>query len=185
MNLNKENRERLNQYNALYNVLYTSLCLFSDKYVNNIEKAKDIVQDVFINFWNHKVFLDDEVAVKSYLYVSVKNKSIDYLRSNEYKLIKRLETIDFFELESDSYFDKEFFIEEVSSTIEKGLKTLPTKCREVVNLSMNGYKNKQISEELDISMNTVKTQKKIAYKKLRLFLKPSLITFLIVLLRIN
>ena len=68
---------------------------------------------------------------------------------------------------------------------EKGLKTLPTKCREVVNLSMNGYKNKQISEELDISMNTVKTQKKIAYKKLRLFLKPSLITFLIVLLRIN
>lgn len=185
MNLKNENTKRLKDYNELYNSLYTSLCIFSNKYVNNLEKAKDIVQDVFIKFWNNKITLQDEVAVKSYLYVSVKNKSIDFLRSNEYKLTKRLDTLDFLELESDLYFEKEFFLEEVSSAIEKGIKTLPEKCREIVKLSMSGCKNKQISEELAISINTVKSQKKIAYKKLRLFLKAPFIEFLIILVLIN
>jgi RNA polymerase sigma-70 factor (ECF subfamily) len=160
LDFKSKNTKRLKQYNELYNSLYTSLCLFSNKYINNLEKSKDIVQDVFIKFWNNKISFDDEVALKSYLYVSVKNKSIDYLKSNEYKLTQRVDSFDYFELESDLYFDKEFFMEEVSSAIEKGLKTLPEKCREVINLSMNGCKNKQISEELNISINTVKTQKK-------------------------
>lgn len=185
MKQKNENTKRLKQYNELYNSLYTSLCLFSNRYIDNLEKSKDIVQDVFIKFWNNKITLEDEVGFKSYLYVCVKNKSIDYLKSNDYKLTKRVDSLDFLELESDLYFDKEFFIEEVSSAIEKGLKTLPFKCREVVKLSMNGYKNEQISEELNISINTVKTQKKIAYKKLRIFLKPSYIKFLIILLLNN
>ena len=185
MNIKVDKTKRLKQYNELYNSLYTSLCIFSNKYIDNLDKSKDIVQDVFIKFWNHNISFDDEVGAKSYLYVCVKNKCIDYLKSNEYKHTQRIESLDFFELESDSYFYKEFFIEEVSSAIQKGLETLPLKCREVVKLSMNGYKNEQISEELDISINTVKTQKKIAYKKLRLILKPPFIEFLIVLLLDN
>ena len=185
MNYKNENEKRLKQYNTLYNSLYTSLCLFSNKYIDNLEKAKDIVQDVFIKFWNNNITFEDKVALKSYLYVSVKNKSIDYLKSKEYKLTQRVDSLDCFELESDLYFDKEFFMEEVSSAIEKGLKTLPEKCRAIVGLSMNGFKNKQISEELGISINTVKTQKKIAYKKLRLFLKSPFVGSFIILLLNN
>lgn len=185
MNVKKENKTRLKQYNALYNTLYTSLCLFSNKYVDDLDKSKDIVQEVFIKFWNTKIIFDDEVAIKSYLYVSVKNKSIDYLKSKEYRLTRSLDTINIFELESDSYFDKEFFIEEVSVVIEKAIENLPKKCREVVRLSMNGCKNKQISEELEISINTVKTQKKIAYQKLRTCLKTPYIEIIAVLLLYN
>ena len=182
MNINIEKTKRLNQYNELYNSLYTSLCLFSNKYIDNLEKAKDIVQEVFIKFWNDKITLQDEVGFKSYLYVCVKNKSIDYLKSSEYKRTQNVESLDFMNLESDSYFEKEFFMEEVSSAIDKGLETLPLKCRKVVELSMNGYKNNQISEELGISINTVKTQKKIAYNKLRLVLKTPFIELLIIML---
>jgi len=158
------------------------LCLFSNKYIDNLEKSKDIVQDVFIKFWDTKIVFENEISTKSYLYTSVKNKSIDYLKSSEYRLIDRVEAINFSDLESDLYFDKEFFIEEVSSAIEKAIKTLPTKCKEIVEMSMVGYKNEQISKELNISINTVKTQKKIAYKKLREILKSPYAELLIILL---
>ncbi|WP_249986490.1 RNA polymerase sigma-70 factor [Polaribacter sp. Z014] len=185
MNLKTEKTKRLKKYNELYNSLYTSLCLFSNKYIDDLEKSKDIVQDVFIKFWNTTITFENEVAVKSYLYVCVKNKSLDYLKSNEYKLTERVASFDFVQLESELYFDKEFFFEEVSVAIEKGLKMLPPKCREIVDLSINGYKNNQISEELGISINTVKTQKKIAYQKLRSILKTPYIEIIAILLLNN
>ena len=185
MKLKVENASRLKKYNELYNSLYTSLCLFSNKYISDLDKSKDIVQDVFIKFWNNKINFDDEVALKSYLYTSVKNKSLDYLKSSEYKATQRLGSLDYLELASDVYFDKEFFMEEVSAAVDEALKKLPKKCSEIVSLSMNGYKNKQISEELGISINTVKTQKKIAYNKLRLILKSPYIEFMVILLLNN
>ena len=38
-------------------------------------------------------------------------------------------------------------------------------------LSIDGLKNQEIAEKLNISLNTVKTQKKIAYKRLKIKLK--------------
>ena len=46
--------------------------------------------------------------------------------------------------------------------------SLPEKCREIFILAcIEGLKYKQVAEKLDVSVNTVKTQLKSAYSKLR------------------
>ena len=172
-----------NLYDELYNSLYASLCVFSNKYVNNLEKSKDIVQEVFIKIWNHKILLEEEDALKAYLYISIRNKSLDYLKSKEFKLKRKAVKIDIAVLESDDYFEKEVLIEEVSRLVDTALRTLPNKCREIVELSMKGRHNDEIAEELNISINTVKSQKKIAYKKLKPLLKDCYVFLLLFLLK--
>ena len=85
MQNNDAHRLTIKEYKGLFDRLYASLCLFSNKYVRDLEVSKDLVQDVFIKIWEDKVAFKNENNIKSYLYTSVKNKSLDYLKSKRYK----------------------------------------------------------------------------------------------------
>ncbi len=164
-------RLTLKDYKNLFNKLYTSLCLFSDKYVQNLDVSKDIVQDVFIKIWEDKIEFKNENNIKSYLYTSVKNKSLDYLKSNRYKLEEHIPAIEMEKLETESFFLREVVVLEASSIIENAINTLPNKCAQIIKMSIRELTNAQIAEELGLSINTIKAQKKIAYKRLRPLLK--------------
>ncbi|GAA3582350.1 RNA polymerase sigma-70 factor [Snuella lapsa] len=161
----------LKEYEGLFNKLYTSLCLFSNKYVTDLEASKDIVQDVFVKVWEDKIEFKDDHAIKSYLYTSVKNKSLDYLKSKRYKSTDHFATNEMEKMEKRSFFLREVVIIETSTIIDKAINSLPRKCAQIIRLSIKEFTNIQIAEELGISINTVKTQKKIAYKKLKPLLK--------------
>ena len=154
-------------YKKSFDVLYTSLCIFSTKYINDIDLAKDIVQDVFIKIWNKDLDFKNEEHIKSYLYRAVKNKSLDILKSKEYRSNSNLDIETLKLISSPTYFEKQILIEETHRIVDEAINTLPYKCKNIIKLSLEGLKNKQISEELAISLNTVKTQKRIAYQKLR------------------
>ncbi|SHJ14437.1 RNA polymerase sigma-70 factor, ECF subfamily [Arenibacter nanhaiticus] len=166
-------------YKVLFNTLYTPLCLFANKYLDSLDDSKDIVQEVFLKLWKKKIVIGDEAAMKSYLYTSVKNKSIDFLKSSYNKKKNLSVQIDFKDLESDAFLAREIIISEASDIIEKAMKTLPKKSGKVVRLAMQGLSNEQIAEDLSISINTVKTQKKLAYRKLRELLKKDIFLILI------
>ena len=74
-------------------------------------------------------------------------------------------------LESESFFEETIIEEEVSSEVYEAIKDLSPQARKIVILSMNGLTNPEIAEDLQVSVNTVKTLKKVAYKKLRERLK--------------
>ncbi|WP_299664652.1 RNA polymerase sigma-70 factor [uncultured Polaribacter sp.] len=161
----------LKEYKNLFDNLYTSLCLFANKYLDNIEVSKDVVQDVFIKIWEDKVKFKNEKTIKSYLYTSVKNKSLDYLKSKHYKSTNHFSTEEIEKLETESFFLREVVIIETSNIIENAINTLPNRCGQIVRLRIKGFTNLEIANELGISINTVKTQKKIAYKRLKPLLK--------------
>ena len=161
----------LKKYKNIFDKLYASLCLFSNKYVNNIEVSKDVVQDVFIKIWEDKVEFKNEDTIKSYLYTAVKNKSLDYLKTKRYKTTDRFSLKEMEKLETEPFFLREVVIIETSNIIENAINTLPNRCAQIIQLSIKGYTNAEIASELDISINTVKTQKKIAYKRLKPLLK--------------
>lgn len=161
----------LKAYKNVFDSLYTSLCVFAKSYVNNLDVAKDLVQDVFIKVWEDKIEFKNELAVKSYLYTSVKNRSLDFLKSNRFKVTDHMSVIELDELNKESFYLKEVVIEEASSRIEEAINTLPNKCAQILRLSIKEFTNVEIAKELEISVNTVKTQKKIAYKRLRPLLK--------------
>ncbi|NKI27062.1 RNA polymerase sigma-70 factor [Arenibacter sp. 6A1] len=163
----------------MFNTLYTPLCLFANKYLDSLDDSKDIVQEVFVKVWKKNIVIRDEAAMKSYLYTAVKNKSIDFLKSSYNKKKNLSVQIDFKDLESDAYLAREIIISEASEIIEKAMNTLPKKSGKVVRLAMQGLSNEQIAEELGVSINTVKTQKKLAYRKLRVLLKKDIFLILI------
>lgn len=161
----------LKEYKSIFNTLYPSLCLFSNKYIEDLEISKDIVQEVFIKVWEDKVEFHGDATVRSYLYTAVKNRSLDYLKSKQYKTTQSIGKADIAEFDSDPFFLREVVISETSIIIEKAVNTLPAKCAQIIKLSIKGLTNAEISEELGVSLNTIKTQKKIAYKRLKPLLK--------------
>lgn len=147
--------------------------MFSNSYVNNLELSKDIVQEIFIKIWKEQIQFKDLDHAKAFLYTSIRNKSLDYLNSKAYKSKSNLDVESLETLASETYFEKHVLIEETTRIVQKAINTLPYKCKKIIHLSLKGFGNKQISEELSVSINTVKTQKRIAYQKLRPLLKSA------------
>jgi RNA polymerase sigma-70 factor (ECF subfamily) len=161
----------LAEYKNHFDKLYVSLCLFSYKYIGDLEISKDLVQDVFIKIWENNIHFNNENSVKSYLYTAVKNKSLDYLKSNYHKNTDNYSTDQIALLHTDTFFLREAVIVETSDIIEKAVSTLPDKCANIIRLSVKGLSNGDIASKLEISISTVKAQKRIAYKRLKLILK--------------
>ncbi len=160
-------------FRELYDKFSKELLNFSYYYVKNIQAAEDIVQDVFINIWKKSKNLDPDLSIKSYLFKAVQNHSLNYLR-HEKTINEKIDSIlDFEETSlSENAIDEEF---DVKTFVENAINQLPEKCREIFNLGYtDGLTNPEIAQKLDISINTVKTQKSRAYK----FLKKQLHNFL-------
>ena len=85
-------------------------------------------------------------------------------------------------MESDQYFSEHVIEEEVFNSLHNIIKDLPKSSREIMLLALNGLKNQEIADELGISVNTVKTQKKIGYSKVKDKLEPMLQLVLLILI---
>ena len=71
-----------------------------------------------------------------------------------------------------SWWDLRHFLLNIAARlVDIAVDTLPTRCKKIIKLSLLGYKNGEIANELEITLNTVKAQKKIAYRKLRFQLR--------------
>ncbi|AUP78043.1 RNA polymerase sigma-70 factor [Flavivirga eckloniae] len=167
MDQNKLRKLTSKEFEEIFNRLYDSLCLFAHKYVNDLGVSEDIVQNVFIKVWEDKVVFRDEDRIVGFFYTAVKNKSLDYLRSKYAKDVKAYTSEDLETLQTENYFLSEAILIETSDVIEKTMKSLPNKCAEAMRLSIENYTNKEIAEEMNISIYTVKEYKKMAYQKFR------------------
>lgn len=154
-------------YKSLFDTLYPSLCLFANKYLNDMDTSEDMVQEVFIKIWEQKIQYVNFNATKSFLYTSVRNRCLDYLKSKYHRSVIQSPDIDFDQMVTEEFFHTQLTIIDTYSQLETAIKQLPNKCEQVIRLSLKAYTNKEIAEELSISKNTVKSQKRIAYDKLR------------------
>jgi len=154
-------------YKNMFDQYFLALKGFSKRFVEDEAVCDDIVQDAFIGLYNKRSEIQDLKAVKSYLYTGVRNGCLNHLRNNMIKgehhhAIKEL---------SSPWYSENFIVEEVHAELYKAIKDLTDKQREIVLMSMNGLSNPEIAEELDVSINTIKTLKKRAYIELRTKLK--------------
>jgi RNA polymerase sigma-70 factor (family 1) len=162
-------------FRLLFNTLYPVMCLFSKKFLNDYDDSEDIVQEVFIELWNQRAKFESFDQIRAFLYLSIKNKCLNFkkhlLVREKYALISIANNENVFE---------EYVLEaEVVQNINYAINNLSEQRKQIILLSMQGLKNDEIAENLQISVNTVKLQKKIAYKQLRDKLKSSLYIFLL------
>ena len=72
-------------FDALFRLLYPSLVYFSMRYVRDRDAACDMVQDTFVALWLKRSGIDPDLALRSYLYTAVRNRSLNWLQHSANK----------------------------------------------------------------------------------------------------
>ena len=159
------NRGNKGAFKELFDHYFNALATFGYKYVPDLPVVEDMVQEVFISCWEKRGDFTHINALKSFLYTSVRNKCLNHLKHQAVQ--KKHENALINELESDHRFANHVIEEETFNLLHAEIKDLPKSAQEIMILALNGLKNQEIADELGVSVNTVKTQKKIAYSKIK------------------
>lgn len=159
----KHNPEKFNQF---FHDYYTNLSRFAYTYVKDEAIAEEIVQEVFVNLWQKQELTEIE-SIRSFLYISVRNKSLNYLRDHKTRTLHENEFA--MERERNSlYENNEYEHKQLEQLVKDAVAELPEKCREIFELSRNeNLTYQQIADQLNISAKTVENQISIAIKKLK------------------
>ena len=166
-------------FEEIYKKYYTFLCLIAEFIIRNPSDAEEIVSDVFVRIWNMRGKIQINTSLKAYLIKAVQNTPLNYLERT--KLInrstERLSDANAYSLVWDSNYPLgQLYEKETIEIIENCVKSLPEGCREVFQLSRDkDYTYLEIACKLGISVNTVKTQMKIALSRLRESLEKYLV----------
>jgi RNA polymerase sigma-70 factor (ECF subfamily) len=158
------------EFKITFDLHYKPLCAFGYRYVKDSFVAEDMIQEVFEILWEKRSDFNHEKAVKAFLYTSVRNKCLNHLKHKA--VLEKHEEKLIYELESESFFTQHVIEEETFNQLYIEIEHLPNAAKKIILLALKGLKNKEIAETLNISENTVKTQKKIAYSKLKKGLSP-------------
>ena len=139
----------------LFRRFYRPLTAYAAKFVMRQEEAEDIVQDVFIQFWENRRFDSIKNYLRSYLYQSVRNRCLNVLESKEEILLKPIDTV--LEWPASELFDESDY-DRYMSSIYKEIDNLPDRTREIFKaVVLEGKRYKEVAEEFNVSINTVKT----------------------------
>ncbi|RXQ96720.1 RNA polymerase sigma-70 factor [Ancylomarina salipaludis] len=161
--LGLSNRDK-RAYAILFETYHAPLFRFAETYVCCPGLAEDIVQEVFIKLWENSSRRISK-SIRSYLFLMVRNACIDYLRSVQVE-DKKMQKLFEAQIVSDSV---DLDIDDhISQKIKEAINELPEQCREVYQMSVfDGLKYSEISEELNISVSSVKVQVYRAKNSLR------------------
>jgi RNA polymerase sigma-70 factor (ECF subfamily) len=162
-------------FELLFRKYYARLCGYSNKFLNDPEEAREVVQEVFTKIWEGRKDIDPDESLAAYLFKIARNISINKLRRKqvESKYIEIYKLVYLNSAEVSPY--DSLVANELRFNITKALSKIPPKCRKVFDLNrMDGLKYSEIALSLCISVKTVEAQMSKALQILRLELKDYL-----------
>ena len=164
----------------LFEEYYIPLTFFAQNYIPDENIAKDMVQNAFLALIESSPKFHHIDNFKAYLYQSVKNECLQYLRHQKVK--KRYEITICNETEEGETYLEYVLEEEIYSFLMKEINALPFQCRKVYLLTLEGKSYQEIADIMSIGVESVKTYKKtgkrILYERLKGIVSSQLITLL-------
>ena len=161
------NRKNNRVFRAFLEENFSSIVMFADRYLDDMEAAADVAQECFIRLWHGSQTFESEDKVKGFLYTTARNLALNELKHDA--IVARY--VQKGMLESKEYLRDNVIEEEVYAVIYKAIDELAPQSRKVILLSLQELSNGEIAEKLGISVNSVRTLKQNAYKKLKGLLK--------------
>lgn len=152
---------------GFYQSFFNTLVAFCVKYLGDIEKSENIAQDCFFKMLTSNFKVLSEEQTKSYLYKTAHSLCISELRHQ--KVVDNFS--EYTKFDTKEFCENNIEEQERNAFVYKTIKALPTQSEKIILLTLKEYSNKEIAEELNVSINTVKTLKKLAFSKLRENLK--------------
>ncbi|MCL3780783.1 RNA polymerase sigma-70 factor [Prolixibacteraceae bacterium JC049] len=167
-------------FSHFFKLNYQQACVVALRYVDEVEKAEDIVQDVFKDLWEKGKYYQIEGDGRSYLFSSVRNRCINFIQREKQNTLPINDEV-MNQSESVKLTDDEQLSIRIARIIEK----MPPRCQQIFRLAyISDYSYQEIADELQVSKNTVKTQMGIAYRLLREELKQYMMNLLGVFLNL-
>lgn len=164
----------IKEFETYFRILYLPLGMYALRIVGHADDAEDLVDETFLKAWQAISEGTDIDNFNAYIYRSVRNECVSFLRKKK----------DFEDIELVPDICDEVIETSISDArIWKAIDDLPDKCRDIFLMSKrDGMSNAEIAEKLNISIKTVKNQMTKALARLRESLssnpKPFFLPFL-------
>jgi len=149
-------------FDSLFRKYQHRLLLYTLKFVESESDALDIVQNIFVAVWENGKYRQNEDLVQAYLFNAVKNSCLNYIKHQ--KVVRRFEhdaALEIKEMEALYYQsgEKSLIEKENLKQINDAIDSLSDIYREVILLSrLEGLKNHEIAQRLNIPVRTVETR---------------------------
>ena len=168
---NEIKNRNLKVYESLFINYYPQLVKFAQGYVFDKQECEDIVQNLFINFWENAERITFDMSLKAYFFTAVKNRCLNYLR--DLQIHDKLNLL-YLEALLNQDNGEEAQDPELIIKINAAIAQLPEKMVQIVKLKyLEGKKLDEIAQIHQVSKNTVKTQLLRAKTRLRKILVQS------------
>ena len=155
----------------IYHLYSISLVKYAYRFISDENIAKDMVQEVFYNIWKKYTNINIHQSLEAFLYTSVKNQCINYLKQENKKKKyshpeKKIQDMEIHYYENAT--ENTIHIKEMQNHIHEAIDTLPDKSRQIFKMSrFDEKKNKEIGRELNISLKAVEKHITRALKEIR------------------
>ncbi len=160
-------------FKKLFSEFYPALCVFSERYIDNHDVAKDIVQDTFFKIWKSRKNIDIDTSFRNFLITAVRNNCMDYLRKQNLagRYIEKQTPF----IQTPASPEDIYTLNELETMIHVALTKLPPKVREAFEMNrFKGITYLEIAEKMSVSPKTIEAYIGKALKILREELKDYL-----------
>lgn len=154
-------------FQELFLKYYTQLVVFARKVIVDDDLARELVQDVIVNFYEKRGAIKIHSSLKAHLYQSVRNRCLNQIKHSQ---IRRDHHANIYQntKNDEMYVDTKLEETELEQKIFSIIQTLPNQCKRIFEMSrFDGETNQEIADKLQLSKRTVETQISKALKVLR------------------
>lgn len=169
-------------FEYLYDQYWKQLFGIALKFLGSPDESKDVVQELFVELWVKKDFLQIQSSLSGYLHQALKNRILNFIRSksikDKYVDLLMIERQNINSVETDHYLN----FKALDQAFHQEIEALPEKCAQIFRMNkIEDYSIPEIAQKLDLSPQTVKNQLQKASKRIRQNLGHYAIEFLIIL----
>lgn len=146
---------------------YKPLCLFAAKFVPDLEDAKDVVSAVMLKLWETPPHFENLRQLKAYLYQAVHNGCANFRTAASHAGERQLEFTQRQATQQASYLH-EITRAEAMMQLYRAIDALPEQAGKIINMTyLQEKSNRETADALNLSVNTVKFQKRRGLALLR------------------
>lgn len=128
---------------------------YAFSFLKSEEESDDIVQEVFIRFWEMRAFIDPELSISSFLHTMTKNRILNYFRDMDVEMQLKKAFALKLPVETDTV-ESELIFTEYKKILTDAIENLPPQRQRIFNMSRMEHKShKEIASQLGISVSTV------------------------------
>ena len=179
----RQGNERV--FETIFRKHYQSLCNYACGILKDMDDAEEVVQSIFLKFWEQREGIEINVSLKSYLYRAVHNTCLNRLKHLKIQEVHKQYVGNYYEENHDSATELMDKVE-LESRISDALQKLPEQCRLIFKMSrFEELKYQEIADRLGLSIKTIENQIGKALRIMRTELADYLPVILFILLGIR